>query len=101
MKVHDNNGFSTDPDFVLNRWKDYFNSLYNPPEEGLHYDEEIYSDVMRRRHQYEINATETSDLVNSDTSYDEIDKLGYWLYSKWECYYLFCCHDALCMQLSV
>ena len=37
MKVHDNKGFNTDPDVVLNRWKDDFNSLYNPPEEGLHY----------------------------------------------------------------
>ena len=74
MKVHDNNGFSTDPDVVLNRWKDDFNSLYNPPEKGLCYDEEYYNDIMRTRHEYQINATEISDMVNSDMSYDEIEK---------------------------
>ena len=31
MEVHDNNGFSTGPDVVLDRWKDDFNSLYSPP----------------------------------------------------------------------
>ena len=75
MKVHDNNGFSTEPNVVLNRWKDDFNSLYSPPEEGLHYDEEFYNHVMRMRHEYEINDTETNDMVNSDTSYDEIGKI--------------------------
>ena len=28
-----------DPYIVLSRRKDYFNSHYNPPEEGLHFDE--------------------------------------------------------------
>ena len=46
MNIHDNNGFNTDPDVVLNKWKDDFNSLYNPPEEGLHYDEEFYNHFM-------------------------------------------------------
>jgi len=75
MKVHDKNGFNTDPDIVLNKWKDDFYSLYNPPEEGLHYDEEVYNHFMWMRHEYQINATETNDMVNSDISYDEIEKL--------------------------
>jgi hypothetical protein len=35
MKVHDSNGFSTDPEFVLKRWKEDFNSLYNPQRRDL------------------------------------------------------------------
>ena len=76
VKVHDGVGFNCEPEFVLNKWKDDFQSLYNPPN-TLNFDDEFYNNITRQQHIFEENITNTNDMVNSEISFDEIQKLVY------------------------
>ena len=71
IKVHEQNGFNTNPEFVLNRWKLEFESLYSPTYENE--DNEFYSHVLYALECYEQNMNETNFMVNESISYDEIE----------------------------
>ena len=75
MKVHDSNDFNTEPEFVLNKWKHDFSTLYNPPDHPGQYDQPFYESVLQSKSEYEQNPTETNDMVNVEISYDEIERL--------------------------
>ena len=74
MKVHDNDGFNTDPTFVMNKWKQDFESLYNHIDQN-EFDDDLYDNILNDKQVYEDNPTETNDMVNSEISYDEVEKL--------------------------
>ena len=74
MKVHDGDDFNTDPQFVLNHWKEEYEKLYNPPEDPS-FDRDFYAEKLVRKEQYDNNPTETNNMVNREISYDEIEKL--------------------------
>lgn len=74
MKVHDGDDFNTNLDFVLDKWKQEFETLYNPTKE-VNFDDNFLEEILTMKHNYEENPTETNDLVNEEISYDEIEKL--------------------------
>ena len=73
LKVHHQDGFSSDPDIVLNTWKSDFESLYNVPD-NLNFDNVFHDQIMNNVSMFEKNITETSDYVNKEITFDELEK---------------------------
>ena len=51
MKVHDNDGFNTDPTFIMNKLKQDFESLYNPIDQNEFYDD-FYDNILNDEQVY-------------------------------------------------
>ena len=70
--VKTEDGISSDPDVVINKWQNTFEGLYNP--QNINYDKTFYDAALADIARYEndpILSIGDNDVINGDISYDE------------------------------